>query len=382
MSSSYDLIILGAGALGSAAAYHAARRGLRVLLLEQYEIDHQNGSSFGLSRIIRYSYDHPLYVRMAKAAFPMWAELEQEAGEQLLIPRTGGIDIGRPGAPEMTLRAQALAAEGIPYEILDLHETNRRFPQFHLEAPQVALYQADTGVLRASRCVRAHVRLAQAHGADVRDQTPVESLRVNGDAVEVRAGGAVFSGARAIVAAGGWANDLLAPLDLELPLTVLRCQENYFDGKPAPAFNPDRFPAFIAYVQDAWDFPAYGIPSVDGSGVKVAWHGGQRVNHAGETKRAPDDDVANRARAFSKRYLPGANVPVKYARVCLYTMTPDEHFIVDQHPAYPQVVIGAACSGHGFKFSALLGSIVVDLAQHGQTAHDIRMFSVRRFEQA
>jgi sarcosine oxidase len=316
---------------------------------------------------------------MAKAVYPLWAEVEQEAGEQLMIPRTGGLDIGRPGAPEMNLRATALAAEGIPYDILDPREVNRRFPQFQLDATQVALYQADTGVLRASRCVLAHVRLAQARGAEVRTGTTVEALRVQGDGVEVRAGGQVFSAARVVVAAGGWANDLLAPLGLELPLTVLRCQENYFDGQPAPAFLPGRFPAFIAYVQDAWDFPAYGIPSVDGSGVKVAWHGGQRANHAGQARREPDAEIAEQARAFSRRYIPQADVPLRYARVCLYTMTPDEHFIVDHHPAHPQIVIGAACSGHGFKFSTLLGSIVVDLAINGRTAHDISLFSATRF---
>jgi sarcosine oxidase len=376
----FDLIILGAGALGSAAAYHAAKRGQRVLLLEQFEIDHQRGSSHGVSRIIRYSYDHPVYVRLAKAAYPLWAEVEREAGESLLIERTGGIDIGRLGSPDIRHRQDALAAEGIPFELLSQQETEYRFPQFRLDADQTALYQRDTGILRASRCVRAQIRLAQAHGALVRDQTPVKSLRVVGDSIEVTAGGDIYSAARAVVAAGAWANDLLSPLGLNLPLQVLRCQENYFDAPPETAFSPGRFPAFIAYVQDAWGLPAYGIPSVDGSGVKIAWHGGERIHHPAFSRREPDADNSAKARAFSQRYVPAADASLKSSRVCLYTMTPDEHFILDRHPAHPQIIIGAACSGHGFKFSNLLGSICGDLAVDGDTAHDISLFRLARFD--
>ncbi|MCS7070815.1 MAG: FAD-dependent oxidoreductase, partial [Anaerolinea sp.] len=225
----YDVIVLGAGALGSAAAYHAAQRGARVLVLEQFEIDHQRGSSYGYSRIIRYVYDHPIYVRMAGPAFALWRALEAEAGEALYI-RTGGIDFGVPGTEAMFDGMIAtLRAEGIDHELLTPDEAHRRFPQFHFDDDMTVLYQTDTGILRASRCVQAHVRLAQAHGAVVLENTRVDAIHPTADGVRVRAGEKTYSAARLIVTAGGWAGPLLRTLDLDLPLRPVKAQENYFD---------------------------------------------------------------------------------------------------------------------------------------------------------
>jgi len=200
----YDLIVIGAGAHGSAAAYHTAKRGQRVALLEQFAIDHQRGSSYGLSRIIRYSYEDVAYIRFAKVVYPMWMALEDEAGESLLIQNVGGVDIGRPKMGDMTRRVAALDAEGIPYETLSRDEMAQRFPQFRLDEDQVALYQAETGILRASACVRAHVRLAEAHGATVREEAKVASIQPTSDGVNVvLASGEALSAARIILAANG-----------------------------------------------------------------------------------------------------------------------------------------------------------------------------------
>ncbi len=376
--STYDLIVIGAGAIGSAAAYHAARRGHSVLLLEQFEIDHQHGSSHGVSRIIRYAYDHPHYVRMSKVVYPMWRALEEDSGEQLMIA-SGGIDIGREHEPEIHNRVISLTAERIPFELLSTSEVLQRYPQFHLDHDQVALYQADTGVLRASHCVRAHVRLAEMRGAVVREKSHVEMISAAGDGVAVKANGEDYSAARLVLAAGGWANDLLGQVGLSLPLQVVRCQENYFAPEPAHEYEPGRFPAFIAHTQAEWGLPTYGIPSVDGSGLKVAWHGGARLGHPEESKSSPDAEVSDKARAWSKQYLPAADVALKSSRVCLYTMTPDEHFIIDRHPQNSQMVIGACCSGHAFKYSTLIGDIMVDLAMEGETSRDIDMFALSRF---
>lgn len=374
----YDVIVIGAGAIGSAAAYHAARRGHSVLLLEQFEIDHQHGSSYGLSRIIRYSYDHPQYVRMSKIVYPMWRALEEDAGEQLMI-KSGGVDIGQEHAADIHNRVISLTAERIPYELLSPAEMHERFPQFRLDEDQVALYQADTGVLRASQCVRAHVHLAEVRGAVVKANTPVESISVENDGVSLRAGGETHNAARLVLAAGGWANDLLRQVGVTLPLQVQRCQENYFAPEPARDFELGRFPAFIAYDQAEWGLPVYGIPSVDGSGLKVAWHGGALLAHPVDSIQAPDVTVSDKARNWSKRRIPAADVALKASRVCLYTMTPDEHFVVDRHPQHPQIVIGACCSGHAFKYSTLLGDILVDLAMEGETSRDIEMFAMSRF---
>lgn len=379
MPHNYDIIIIGAGALGSAAAYHAARRGQRTLLLEQYELDHQRGSSYGLSRIIRYAYDHPQYIRMSKVVYPMWDALEAEAGETLHLKRVGGIDIGYAGTPDIQNRVMALTAEGVTFEVLSAQEAMQRYPQFRLDEDMVALYQADTGILRASRCVLAHVRLAQAHGADVHDRIEVHRIRALKDGMQVLADGGWLSAARIIITAGGWANMLLRNVGIELPLEVVRCQENYFDAQPSADYEPGRFPAFIGYVQGKWGFPSYGIPSVDGSGLKVAWHGGPALAHINDNRLTPDSGVSDKAAAWNTQYLPAAGA-LKSSRPCLYTMTPDEHFIIDRHPEYPQIVIGACCSGHAFKYSTLIGNILVDLAVDGRTAHDIDMFHMGRFD--
>lgn len=374
----YDVIVLGAGALGSAAAYHTAGRGARVLLLEQFEIDHQRGSSYGYSRIIRYVYDHPTYIRMAGPAFALWRELEAEAGETLYV-RTGGIDFGVPGTEAMfDGMIASLRAEGIAHELMTPDEAQRRFPQFRFDDDMAILYQAETGILRASRCVRAHIRLAQARGAVVLENTRVDAIEPTADGVRVRAGAATYSAARLIVTAGGWAGPLLRTLDLDLPLRPVKAQENYFDvGAPAD-YAPGRFPCFIAHLPGYGWLP-YGIPSIDGSGLKVALHGGPDMD-PDDPDRTPDLDVVAQSRRFAERYLPGALTGDAFrARPCIYTMTPDEHFIIDAHPGYPSILIGACCSGHAFKFSGLIGRILTDLALDGATADDISLFTLRRF---
>lgn len=374
----YDIIILGAGALGSAAAYHAARRGQRVLLLEQYALDHQRGSSYGYSRIIRYVYDHAVYIGMAKPAYALWAELERAAGETLYI-KTGGIDFGYPGGEAMfDGMIAAMMAAGVPHALLTPAEAQRQWPQFRFSDGMQILYQADTGILRASRCVRAHLQQAAIHGAIIRPQTQVTSIIPTADGVTVRTLDAAYSAARLIVTAGGWARPLLRTLDLDLPLRPTAAQENYFAPLGDPAdFAPERFPCFIAHLPE-YGFLPYGMAAVDGSGVKIGLHGGPDMQ-PDDPDRRPDMDAVRTAAAFAQTVIPGAAGDLMQARPCIYTMTPDEHFIIDHHPAYPQITIGACCSGHAFKFSGLIGSILTDLAIDGQTAHPIDLFSVRRF---
>jgi monomeric sarcosine oxidase len=378
MSETADLIVLGAGAVGSAAAYQAARRGLRVLLLEQYAIDHQRGSSYGASRIIRYAYDHPAYVALARAAFPAWAALELEASETLFT-RTGGADFARRGEPPFEATLNTLTAEGIPFELLDAAEAQLRFPAIRLDEDMALIYQADAGILRASRCVKAQVRLAEQHGAAVRAEEPVRAIEVNDRAVTVRTEKGTYSAAALVLAAGAWANDLLAPLGFPLPLRPVRCQENYFEPDRADAFAIGRMPVFVAHLPE-YPFRPYGLPSVDGSGFKLALHGGPDFDPH-DADRPVTPDVIAEARRFAARHMPGATGQHLSSRACLYTMTPDQHFIVDVHPAHRNLVISAACSGHAFKFSPVLGSILVDLATEGVTAHDISLFHASRFSE-
>lgn len=375
MRNTYDAIVLGAGALGSAAAYHLAKAGQRVLLLEQFEIDHQKGSSYGFSRIIRYAYDHPVYVELMKSAYPAWAALEEEAGETLYT-RTGGLDFGAHDEASLQAVIQCLSQAGIPHEILHAEEIHKRFPQFHLDEDFIALYQADTGILSASRCVKAHVRLAEKHGATILPNTPILEVVAHAKGVSVKTADTTYQAARLIITAGSWMKSVLAGLELNVPLEPERCQEIYFNTHNPENYDSDRFPAFIAHLKDQYGQMPYGIASHQDSGLKVAFHGGKRVNHP--VDYTPDSAEVERAQRFTKRHLPDV-ISLRSTRICLYTMTPDEHFLLDKHPGYSHVVFAGGCSGHAFKFSNLIGSILSDLALNGTTKHDISLFTVSRF---
>ncbi len=374
----YDLIVIGAGAMGSAAAYHAAKAGRHVLLLEQYGIDHQRGSSYGYSRIIRYAYDHPVYVGLAKAAFAAWRDFEAESGETIYV-RTGGIDFSPPGEPLFAKMVACLAEMNIPHELINADELRRRFPQFQPDEDMIALYQADAGVLRASRSVQAHVRLARERGAVVRDNTPVTAITPVSGGVEVRTPDETYSADKLIITSGAWMRRMVLPLGIDLPLQPIAPQENYFNPLTPEQFGTDRFPVWIAHLQAQYGQILYGLPSIDGSGVKIGLHTGAPIDPASHD-RTPDDAVSDSMLQFARRYIPQAAGSLKQARVCLYTMTPDEHFIIDQHPDYPQIILGSCCSGHGFKFSSLIGSILSDLALKGKSAYDLSLFRLSRFE--
>lgn len=372
----YDLIIIGAGAVGSATAYAAARAGVRVLLLEQYEIDHQRGSSNGASRIIRYAYEHPLYVGMARDAFRAWSELEAEAKETFYI-KTGGIDFAHPGEPLLSDMRRTLLATGIPHEIIDAAEAMRRFPQFRLDEDMTVLYQADAGLLRASPAVRAFVKLARDRGATIRDRTPVTAISIHRDSVTVAAGGETFDGARLVIAAGGWLNRWTEPMGVSLPLDPIAAQENYFNSDTPADYAPDRFPVWIGHLQTEYGNILYGLPDVDGSGIKVGLHDGKPIN-PDSPDRTPDADVIAGMTRFTSQYMPGITTH-KSSRVCIYTRTPDEHFIIDQHPQHPHVTIVSCCSGHAFKFSPVLGQIISRLALTGEPDPDFALFRLNRF---
>lgn len=380
MNSTYDVIIVGAGIMGSAAAYALAKHGQSVLLLEQFPLEHHFGSSHDVSRIIRYAYDHPAYVELAKANYPAWLDFEEAAGEQMYF-KTGGLDFGHPSQPYLQDLVAALSTQGIPFEQLNPSEAEARFPQFRFDEDMTVIYQADAGVLAATRAVLAHVRLAQAHGAQVLADTPVTRITPTLDGVTVEAGGSRYSAARVIIASGSWAAPMLEELGLSLSLRPMRCQPSYFTPMTTPtAFDIDRFPTFIAHVTGYYgDFHPYGMASLDGSGVKVGFHGGETVDHVSQINYTPDADLVDRVRAFISRHIPDANGPLNSTRICLYTMTPDEHFIIDHHPVHPQIILCSACSGHGFKFGTLIGMILRDLAIEGTTPHNIALFRVSRF---
>ena len=379
MTQTYDAIVIGAGAMGSAATFYLARRGQRVLLLEQFEIDHRRGSSYGFSRIIRYSYDSPEYVDLAMDTYPLWQAVEDELGERLVF-KTGGIDFGPADDPTLLSTIESVRESGIDHELLSLCEAHRRFPQFRFDEDWLVLYQPDSGFVKASKAVRGHVKLARSHGADIMDNTPVDSIRVSDDSVEVSTRKDAFSAGSLVVTAGSWAKSLLADTGLHLPTRVLRCQLNFLQPDDLPLHSMEQCPIYIAHVSSLEPETVYGIPAHGGSGFKVAWHGGAEVGHHSKIDYSPDADNIDSLRGFLRRNIPGvADAPVSDSRICLYTQTPDEHFIVDRHPRHAHVVIGAGFSGHGFKFSTTIGKMLSDIALDGQTPHNDSLFKLARF---
>jgi monomeric sarcosine oxidase len=373
-NNNFDVIVLGLGVMGTAAAYHLAKDGQRVLGLEQFDLDHKLGSSYGESRIIRYAYNNPIHVEMSKAAFPTWRALEAESGKQLMF-RTGSLDFGPAESPSLNTTYQTMRAAGITCEWLSGAEAMARFPQFRFDESMRAIYQPDGAYLAASRCVLTQAELARAHGATLLTNAKVLRVEVFIDSVRVHTADAQYEAARLIISAGAWGPQILHTLGLDLPLTPTREELVFLEPPDMRAFMPERLPVFIQH-ETPWH---YGLPNAEGAGLKVAIHMRDEPTDPDNTRRTGDEDYVEHMRAFVRRYLPGGDGPVKEVRICLYTVAPDEHFIIDQHPAHPNVIIASPCSGHGFKFGNLIGRILADLATQGKTDHDISLFSVKRF---
>jgi sarcosine oxidase len=374
MTTHYDTIVIGLGGLGSAAAYWLARRGSRVLGLEQFETGHVRGESQDHSRIIRLSYHTPGYVALARAAYAAWAEVEADSGEQLVY-KTGGLDLfpDQCAIPREDY-VNSMTANAVPFESLSAAEVMARWPQFRLAADTVALYQAESGIAAAAKANAAHRRMAAAHGATLRDNAPVTSVRVAGEGLEIVAGGERYGCDRLVVAAGPWSNGILAHFGRKLHLTVTQEQVTYFGTPYLADFMPDRFPIWIWMDEPCYyGFPAFGEP-----GPKAAQDVGGRPVTADTRTFEPDPENSTRLMAFMRRVLPEAvaGEPL-LTKTCLYTMPPDRDFVLCALPEQPNVSI-AIGAGHAFKFAGLIGRILSDLALDGRTPHDLSPFHIDR----
>jgi len=373
----FDVIVIGGGGVGTAAALSLARRGARVLVLERFRIPHDRGSSHGESRIIRLAYfEHPDYVPLVTEAYRLWRDLERECGETLLT-RTGGLELGPPEGLLVRGNLESARRHGLAHEILDAGEIRRRFPAFRAENGTVGVYQRDSGILAVERCVAACAEAARRRGADVREGVTVRAIAPDaGGGVRVVADrGEVFRARRAVVTAGPWAPRLLA--ELALPLTIARQPVLFFEPKRADLFEAGRCPIFI------WERPGgrfyYGFPIFRRPLVKVARHGGGEKADPDAVDRTirPDDEAT--LREFLEPCLPEASGRLADGSVCLYTNTPDGDFVVDLHPRRREIAIVAGLSGHGFKFATVLGEILADLALDGRTPRPIARFRADRF---
>ena len=262
----YDTIIIGAGGMGSATAYHLAKSGADVLVLEQFQRGHTFGSSHGETRIIRFFYDKPFYTELMKTAYAEWRDLESVSGKSLLFI-TGSVGIGTKGNPYGRATRQSLDAAGVESELWDTAQLAERFPQFRLTDDMEILYQKDTGFLRAAECVSTHLQLAEQHGAVIREETKVTNIDWQADVPTVRTENSQFQGRKVIVTAGAWAGTLLA--ELNLPLTVTKQQVCYYQPTDSKRFQPDRFPVFTEVTPDGefiYAVPAFGSFDKGGGG--------------------------------------------------------------------------------------------------------------------
>jgi sarcosine oxidase len=370
----YDAIVAGVGGMGSAAVYHLARRGRRVLGLEQFDIPHDLGSSHGTNRIIRLAYwEHPSYVPLLRRAYELWRELEHAAGERLLII-TGGIDAGPEGSPTVAGSLLSCDVHHLPHETLTAAELHRRFPGYRLADGMMAVYQPDGGFVLSERAIVAHVMAAQDLGAEVHAREAVLEWEAGAGGVRVRTARGTYAAERLVITAGPWAGALVPALartavpERQVLLWAHPRRPEYFQLGAFPVFNMEspegRF----------YGFPIYGVP-----GFKIGkYH--HRLEHtsADGVDRAihPEDEAV--LRDGIRRYFPEADGPTMALKTCLFTNSPDEHFILDRHPAHNNVAIAAGFSGHGYKFCSVVGEIMADLALDGQTRFDLGLFAIDR----
>jgi sarcosine oxidase len=370
----YDVIIVGLGGAGSAAAMHIAARGRSVLGIEQFEFSNDRGSSHGKSRVIRKAYfEDERYVPLLTDSYRLWRELEHASGSDLLTI-TGGLNIGPADHPCIQGVEQSAIKHRLPYERIDADALRARWPMLRVTDNDVAIYEADAGVLVPELAVGAHIAEAQRMGAELISNTRVEVIETGAELLRVHAEGREHLAKALVLATGAWSTGKAALLPLELPLSSERQMQLWFDAKPAEEHRADRLSLLIRFFEDR---SYYALPDI-GDGVKACrHHGGEYINADVLDREVRDADVED-VRAFLRRTIPGADVAPREARACMYTNSPDDHFVIGPHPLHAKVWVATGFSGHGFKFMPVIGKALSELVVDGHTAHVIELFHPNR----
>jgi sarcosine oxidase len=378
----YDVIVAGVGGMGSATVAELAARGVRVLGLDLGSIPNATGSSHGVNRIIRLSYmENPAYVPLLRTSYARWRALEQRLGEPILVT-TGGVDVGLPDSRAVRGSLASSQAHDLEHELLEADELMRRYPGFQVPSDYVAVYQPDGGFVMSERAITAYARFALEDGADLHGHERVLDWQAVGSGVRVRTDRGEYSASKLIISAGAWVNKLVPGLDA---LAVPERQVLMWSRTLRPElFRVGAFPIFILDAPAGPDgpggifygFPEYGIP---GFKLGVFHHRFERIDPDDWDRSVIEPEDEEVLRACTRAYFPDADGPALTLATCMFTNTPDEHFIIDTLPDTPQVVLVSPCSGHGFKFASAIGEVAADLALDGGTDHDIEMFRLSRF---
>jgi len=383
MDKRYEVIVVGCGGLGSAALYWLSRElGSSVLGLEQFRLGHDRGASQDHSRIIRLAQHQSEYAALAPHAYGAFYEIEDESGVQVLL-KTGGLVIEAPderdpekvGTRNVDGYVDAFEEYGFDYELIDPDELIQRWPQFRLQGSERAIFQKDSGLVDAGKTNAVHIALARARGAAVLDETPVRAIRPNGEGVEVVTDGRTYLADRVVVASDAWTNEVLKETGTRIPLTITQEQVTYYATPNLREFSPERFPVFMWHGADNF----YGFPVYGEVATKLGQHMGGLAKPVTARTRTfePDPIRIERYRDFLERYIPGFLGPELYTKTCLYTIPPDQNFVIDTLPEHPQISV-AIGAGHAYKFAGLIGRILSELALDGESTFPIEAFRLER----
>ena len=378
MSDIFDVVVIGLGAMGAASAYSLAKRGARVLGLEQFAPGHDLGSSHGESRVIRQAYfESPAYVPLALSAYDLWRQVEAESG-QSLMRITGGMMIGPRDSQVVQGSLRSATEYSLPHEILDAQEIRKRFPLLRPPPEFVGLFEHRLGVLSVEACVRALLELAKNRGAELRFGQRVEAWHADSGTFRVRTGEGTIRAGKLVLTPGPWAGGLLQS---SLPLQVQRLTMHWFQPNISiQEFLPERFPVHLWELQDETCF--YGFPAMgDGKrGVKMAFHSVRTACSPDEVARTVSSAETAHLRQTFREFIPALDGPELSAKTCMYTTTPDAHFVLGRHPRFDGAFVACGFSGHGFKFSPVVGEVMAGLAIEGRTRAPIEPFDPMRFE--
>ena len=367
----WDVIVLGLGGVGSSAAYHLAAAGLKVLGIDQFAPVHDQGSSHGHTRVIRQAYfEHPAYVPLLRRAYELWDQVEQQT-KRKLFHRTGLVEIGPSDGIVIPGVKKSAATHGLQMETMSMTELSQRWPAIQGDLSWEVVIESNAGYLRVEDCVAAHLELASQHGAVFRHGETVHQWQQVGDGVEVTTQQGVQRSANLVIAAGAWSAQILNQYNV--PLSVLRKYQYWFSADEKHFGAESGFPCFFFETPHGY---FYGFPNIDTAGVKIARHsGGVAIPGPSKTQDDVDPDDLAAVRSFSERHLHGVTNELRRQAGCYYTMTPDENFVIDQLPDCPQVKVIAGLSGHGFKFTSVLGELaknmVLKSAQKTSQGHEV-----------